>query len=46
LWREGEHWRLFVRLHVQMVAHFAYFVAVAAAVVYVTLYVSPHVLGG
>ena len=44
-WREGEHWRLFLRLHLQMVAHFAYFVAAMAAVVYGTLNLSPHVLG-
>jgi cytochrome c oxidase subunit I+III len=44
LWREGEHWRLFIALHTQMCAHYSYFTAAAATVVYATLYLSPHVL--
>lgn len=42
--REDEHWRLYLALHTQMAAHFAYFTAAAAAIVFATLYVSPYVL--
>jgi cytochrome c oxidase subunit I+III len=44
LWREREHWRLFNALHTQMAAHFGYFSAAMAVVVYAALYVSPRVL--
>jgi len=44
LWKEKEHWRLFTALHTQMAAHFGYFVAAMAAIIYATLYLSPHVL--
>jgi cytochrome c oxidase subunit I+III len=44
LYREGEHWQTFLKLHVQMAAHFGYFTTAVAAVVYAALYLSPHVL--
>jgi cytochrome c oxidase subunit I+III len=44
LWNEREHWESFTALHTQMAAHFGYFVAVMAMIVYATLYVSPHLL--
>jgi heme/copper-type cytochrome/quinol oxidase subunit 3 len=44
LWSEGEHWELYLRLHVQMAAHVAYFTAAVAAIVYATLYVSPRLI--
>jgi heme/copper-type cytochrome/quinol oxidase subunit 3 len=44
LYREAEHWQLFLQLHVQMAAHYAYFAAGAAALVYAVLYLSPHVM--
>jgi hypothetical protein len=43
-WIEVEHWQLYVTLNVQMSAHYGYFAAAAAAVVYATLYLSPHVI--
>jgi cytochrome c oxidase subunit I+III len=39
-----EHWRQYQALHAQLAAHFWYFAAVLAAVVFATLYVSPHAL--
>ncbi|MBA4068054.1 MAG: hypothetical protein C0501_30995 [Isosphaera sp.] len=42
--RADPHWRLFQALHAQMAAHFLLFVAAVGAVVFATLYVSPHVL--
>jgi cytochrome c oxidase subunit I+III len=39
---EGEHWRLFLALHMQMTAHYGYFAGAAAVVVYGTLYLSPY----
>jgi cytochrome c oxidase subunit I+III len=42
--REPAHWQLFQALHAQMTAHFWYFAAAAAVVVYATLYVSPYAL--
>jgi hypothetical protein len=44
LWREGDHWQLYLRLHVQMTAHFAYFTAATALIVFAVLYLSPYVL--
>jgi cytochrome c oxidase subunit I+III len=41
---EGEHWQLYVMLHAQMTAHFAYFSAAMAVIVYATLYLSPHLI--
>jgi cytochrome c oxidase subunit I+III len=43
-WREVEHWQLFLALHVQMAAHYGYFAAAVAAVVYGTLYLSPYAI--
>ncbi len=44
LWLEVEHWRLFLALNVQITAHYSYFTAAIAAVVYGTLYLSPYVI--
>ncbi len=41
-WLEGKHWQLFLALSVQMTAHYGYFAAGVAAVVYGTLYLSPY----
>jgi cytochrome c oxidase subunit I+III len=41
-WQEVEHWRLYLALHMQMTAHYGYFAAATAAVVYGTLYLSPY----
>jgi cytochrome c oxidase subunit I+III len=43
-WREVEHWQLFLRLHMQMAAHYSYFAAAMAIVIYVVLYLSPHLI--
>lgn len=43
IWREAEHWQLYLALHLQMAAHFGYFAAAVAVVVYGTLYLSPYV---
>lgn len=43
LWKEGEHWQMFLKLHVQMATHYCYFAAAVAVVIYATLYVSPFV---
>ena len=43
-WLEVEHWQLFLALNVQMTAHYGYFTAAIAAVVYGTLYLSPYVI--
>jgi cytochrome c oxidase subunit I+III len=44
LWREREHWQLFNALHTQMAAHFGYFAAAMALIIFAALYLSPHVL--
>jgi cytochrome c oxidase subunit I+III len=41
-WRETEHWRLYLALPMQMAAHYAYFAAAMAVIVYGALYLSPH----
>lgn len=43
-WREAEHWRLFLAVHLQMTAHFGYFTAVSATLVYGVLYLSPFLI--
>lgn len=43
-WREVEHWRTFLRLHMQMAAHFSYFIAAMAIVIYATLYLSSQLI--
>jgi cytochrome c oxidase subunit I+III len=43
-WRETEHWQLFLQLHAQMTAHYGYFAAAMAVVVYGVLHVSPHLI--
>lgn len=43
-WQEVGHWRLYLALHVQMTAHYGYFAAAVAVVVYATLYLSPYAI--
>jgi heme/copper-type cytochrome/quinol oxidase subunit 3 len=43
-WREDQHWRIFLTLHMQMTAHYGYFAAAVAVVVYGTLYLSPYAI--
>ena len=43
-WREREHWRTFLALHMQMTVHFSYFTAAMAIIVYGTLYLSPYAI--
>jgi hypothetical protein len=43
-WREALHWRLYLHLHVQMVAHYAYFAAAVVIVVYGALFLSPYII--
>ena len=42
--REEEHWQLYLRLHMQMAAHYSYFAAAMAVVIYATLYLSPQLI--
>jgi cytochrome c oxidase subunit I+III len=42
--QEREHWQLFLRLHVQMNAHYGYFAAATAILVFTVLYLSPHLI--
>jgi cytochrome c oxidase subunit I+III len=44
IWREVEHWRLFLKLHLQMAAHYAYFAGAMAVVIYGTLYLTYYVI--
>jgi hypothetical protein len=44
LWREAEHWQLYLQLHVQMAAHYAYFAAAVAVLVYGALFLSHYVI--
>ena len=42
--REGEHWQTFLKLHLQMCAHYGYFAAVIAALTFAVLYLSPYAI--
>lgn len=42
--QELEHWPIYLKLHLQMAAHFGYFTAAVVAVVYAALYLSPYVI--
>jgi cytochrome c oxidase subunit I+III len=43
-WPNDEDWRLLLALHAQIAAHYWCFAAVAAAVAFATLYLSPYVI--
>lgn len=43
-WFEEQHWQLYLGQHMQMAAHFGYFTAMAALIVYATVYLSPYVI--
>jgi len=42
--QEGEHWQTFLKLHLQMNAHYGYFAAAMAILAYAVLYLSPYVI--
>lgn len=44
MWREVEHWQMFLKLHMQMATHYCYFTAAVAVVIYATLYLSPFLI--